>query len=266
MKMNHVISGLLIVFLSGCGGSGATGTPLAAVAIPPKPVVDFSPAILSLAVGVYTGDCYSDIALRNRVDATLSLTSDFMLKYQTVSGSMQGLNMTLGAGRKFDSSGPRSAFFSANVGILFTDGLGFSLSADATGGSGKAEGKDSPSVFCGPLPATGKLLTRSIYTALAKYLGSSSRELSCSNGKNLQYQLELGEAKLGDQIYSLLTGLKSESVVLPSFSGNVHDTMMYASEAMDGRTLNLFIDHYGDLQTVSMATKAGELLSCISKI
>lgn len=267
MKMHHVISGLLIVFLSGCGGSGATGTPVTAVAIPPKPVVDVSPAILSLAVGEYTGKCYSDLLMQNRIDASLSLTPDFMLKYRTVSGSMQGLNITLGMGREFDSAGPSSAFFTAIDGTFFSDGLGFTLEADTTGGSGKAGGKeDAPAIFCGPLPATDKLLTRSIYTALAKHLDSSSRELSCSNGVNLHYQLGLGEAKLGEHIYPLLTGLKSESVIVNPSTGSVYVSMGYSSKAMDGRTFALSIDHFGDLIYVIMTTKSGETLSCIPKI
>lgn len=262
MKTSLVVVSVFSILLTACGGKGSgIDSATAAVVGAPKPPVDFSPALLSLAVGTYSGTCYTDITLRTPIDTTLTLTPDFVFKTAGVSGSMQGFNINLGASREFDASGPISGFFSAAVGINGNEGISFGLSADALEGSGSANTIDEAKVVCRPLPTAAKLMTSSIYQALAKHLDSVKKEVGCLNGIST-YQLQDGVAKIDDQSYSLTTGLKKEIVeIVPDFD-KTKGWLTYLSESQDGTKFFLRLDRYGDLSVVNVTSKAGVQTSC----
>lgn len=260
MKAPLVAVSVLSILLVACGGKGSGISSATAAVSAPKPAVDFSPALLSLAVGTYSGTCYTDNSLRTPIDTTLTLTPDFVFKTAGVSGSMQGLNASIAAVREFDASGPISAHFGASIG-LDSRGVSFALAADASGGTGNALTAEETKVVCRPLPTAAKLMTSSIYQVLAKHLDSVKKEVGCLNGVST-YQLLDGMAKIGDQSYSLTIGLKSEAVeIFPDFD-KTKGWLTYLSESQDGTKFLLRLDRYGDLSVVNITSKEGVQTSC----
>jgi hypothetical protein len=257
MRASLVLTSVLAIFLAACGGEGSgSGSAIAAVTTP-KPVVDFSPAFLSLVVGTYSGACYDSSLLIAPLDTALTLTPDFLAKSLGISGSVQGLDVHLGATRKFDASGPIEANFS-----IVGKGVSLMLEASATGrGIATAYGSDSTTVYCNNVPATAKLMTNSIYAALAKYLDSTKKDIPCTSGV-MSYQVQDGIAKIGDQSYSLYTGLKEEFVGIPPILSDNTGLLTYMSTALDGSQFILLLDHYGDFSNVTLISKTGVMTSC----
>ncbi len=258
MRTSLVLTSVLAMFLVACGGgASSSGSAVAAVVTAPKPIVDFSPAFLSLAVGTYSGACYDSSALITPLDTALTLTPDFMVKSLGINGSVQGLDVYLSASREFDASGPITASFS-----LASKGVSLTLEASAAaGGTGIAGGSNSTTVYCNKVPATAKLMTSSIYAALAKHLDSVKKDLQCTSGV-MSYELQEGIAKIGDQSYSLYAGLKTELVGIPPILSDKTGLLTYSSTALDGSQFTLLLDHYGDFSFVTLTSKTGVMTSC----
>ncbi|MDP2369511.1 hypothetical protein [Rhodoferax sp.] len=274
MKTKIVLASVVSALLAGCGGGGggessSVEPPAGTGSEPPvsKVAVSYKAAVLPLFVGSYTGaDCIklTGGAMAERGPAVVKVGADGMVETIGVSASVLQPTVSMAFSRTLDASGPR------DVSYLISEprnpnGLTLMLAETAQDArTGVYVVNNSLSVNC-EAPEAAILKTRSLYGALAKFIDSPRRTVSCTKGigaavslVNASYQVAGGEMKLDDQTRSLTSGLQGEMAVVPADGG-----LAYWSQSLDGTALNLTLDPYGNPQNmVGSFGKSGLTYSC----
>lgn len=285
MKTTIWMASVLSITVSACGGGGsssAVGQPSVAVGTPPAagmPIgppaasvpVDYKAAVLPLFVGSYSGsDCVKMTGapgVFTHGPASATVGADGMVVTIGVSKSVLQPTVSMSLSRELGANGPVGAKYLISedkdpngLVVLLTD----TPNSTDQSSNGALVLNNAIGVACQG-PEVAILKTKSMYSALAKLIDSPKRTAVCARTSgstfaalNMVYQTLGGQVRLDDEIYSLTTGLKSESVVVPSDGG-----MVYMTNSLDGKTLTLAIDKYGNPQSVvTTAGSAGSNLSC----
>lgn len=273
MKFEVLLASVLSLTLAACGGGGSgssggdapTGEPPGtAIVAPPvsKVLVDYKAAVLPLFVGTYSGaDCAKSTAggvAGEHGPAIVTVGADGRVETIGVSDSVLKPTVAISLTREFGPGGPIGARYLMSE-PPGSRGLEMMLAETPNGGSAASMGalahSNSLGVYC-ESPEVAILKTKSIYGALAKIMDSPKRTVSCARGEgalpvttlvNVVYQVQDGEVRFDDQVYSLTSGLKAELVTVPSDGG-----LMYVSQGLDGRLLSLGFDRFGNAAAASL--------------
>jgi hypothetical protein len=77
----------------------------------------------------------------------------------------------------------------------------------------------------------------------------------------LSFDFAGDQAKIGDEIYSLSSGLKKEAAAVLNSAG----ALVYTIETLDKRSLSIMLDNKGALSTVSFTGRTGTPLGCVAQ-
>ncbi len=283
MKIKIAMASVLGIAVGACGGGGSSGEGMPGVAVVPPPattpvdppvskvLVDYKAAALPLFAGSYSGtDCVKMTGATGafeRGPATAKVGADGMVETIGVSKSVLQPTVSMSLSRDLGPNGPTGSKYLISedkdpkgLVVLLTETPGSSEQS----ANGALVVNNSLGVACqGPEVAT--LKTKSIYAAFAKVIDSPKRTAVCAKTSgqtftalNMVYQVIDSQVRLDDQAYSLTTGLQSEMVVVPSDGG-----IVYLSQSLDGKTLTLTLDKYGNpVSVVTTAGQAGPNFSC----
>jgi hypothetical protein len=262
------------LLVSACGGGGSSdgGTSAdnasAPVAEESLPDINYTAALLPLMVGSYTGTkCLkmpSGMDSQNSSE-TLSITAEGDVKLADTQVNILSNDTGLIFIRNFDAGEVVESSYSAIDGSEKTY-LHLGLTSRESAGFGMFTGKPSEGTQCAGTSDTDALKTKSLYSAVSKYMDAQEFTMNCLVKGEIMtiptIKIDKGEVVFNGENYSLFNGLKEEFI--QSTSRNGDQGITYFSKAMDGRIFSETFNRKGKLLGL-MYQSSTSIHSCFPK-